>query len=194
MLRTRNTFPYGGATNDTYCIAVFLRACQQNDQCAQAWIERRFRLAVLNWIRRHPCREMVCDCHTEAYYVARTFERLWQTAQKFPLDCMKLPVLLQYMQTCVNAVIVDALRTSAGEAVTSQLTSDPGKVRGNSGEVWHLLQNLLPDPRGQRLAYLLYACGLKPCEIVRRYPQEFGEVEEINRLRRSIMAWLQQYV
>jgi hypothetical protein len=50
------------------------------------------------------------------------------------------------------------------------------------------MHNLLPDARQQRLAYLLFHCGLKPKEIVRAYPEEFGDVQEIIRLRRSIIG------
>lgn len=192
MLHTSNTLPDRGACNDTYCMTMFLRACQQNDMRAQAWIERRFRLAVLNWIRSHPCRDMICDCrHVEADYVARTFEYLWQTAQKIPPEYMKLPALLRYMQTCVNAVIVDALRSSAIEAAALQVAADSSRIEADSNEIWSRLQHMLPDPREQRLAYLLYSCGLKPGEIVCRFPQEFRNVEEINRLRCRILDRLQ---
>ena len=191
MLHTENILHSGGATHDTYCVAMFLRACKQNDQCAQAWIERRFRLAVLNWIRRHPCKKMLCNRHSEAYYVARTFELLWQMVQQFPPECMKLLALLDYMQACVNAVIVDALRTAAVETAALRVAADSSGLQGNSGEIWSRLQHMLPDPREQRLAYLLYSCDLKPREIACRYPQEFGEVEEINRLRCRILEQIQ---
>ncbi len=57
-------------------------------------------------------------------------------------------------------------------------------------EVWEILQRMLPDEREQRVAYLLYHCGLKPREIVRFCPQEFSDVREIYRLRRCIIERL----
>ena len=57
----------------------------------------------------------------------------------------------------------------------------------DSSEVWEILQALLPNGREQRLAYLLYHCGLKPREIVHFYPQEWSDVQEIYRLRRTIL-------
>lgn len=57
-------------------------------------------------------------------------------------------------------------------------------------EVWEVLQTMLPTEPEQRLAYLLFYCGLKSREIVRFCPQEFSDVQEIYRLRRSIMERL----
>ena len=44
--------------------------------------------------------------------------------------------------------------------------------------------------REQRLAYLLFHCGLKPREIVRLRPQEFHNVQDIYRLRCNITEQL----
>jgi non-ribosomal peptide synthetase component F len=57
----------------------------------------------------------------------------------------------------------------------------------DSSEVWEILQALLPNRREQRLAYLLYHCGLGPREIVHCCPQEWSDVQEIYRLRRNIL-------
>ena len=51
-------------------------------------------------------------------------------------------------------------------------------------------QDMLPNERERRLAYLLYHCGLKPREIVRFCPQVWSDVQEIYRLRRNIMERL----
>ncbi len=59
-----------------------------------------------------------------------------------------------------------------------------------SSEVWEVLKTILPNPREQRVAYLLFYCGLKPREIVRLCPQEWSAVYEIYGLRRTIMERL----
>jgi hypothetical protein len=59
-----------------------------------------------------------------------------------------------------------------------------------NGEVWESLHMLLTNPREQRLAYLLFHCGLKPREIIRFCPQEWSDIQEIYRLRRNIMERL----
>jgi hypothetical protein len=57
-------------------------------------------------------------------------------------------------------------------------------------EVWNRLQVLLISERERRLAYLLYHCGLSPREIVRCCPQEWNDVQEIYRLRHTILERL----
>jgi hypothetical protein len=57
----------------------------------------------------------------------------------------------------------------------------------DSSEVWDLLKTILSNAREQRLAYLLFHCGLKPREIVHFCPKEFNDVREVYCLRRTIM-------
>ena len=57
----------------------------------------------------------------------------------------------------------------------------------DNSEVWEILQMILSNPREQRLAYLLFHCGLKPREIIHYCPQEWSNVQEIYRLRRNIL-------
>ncbi len=59
-------------------------------------------------------------------------------------------------------------------------------------DLWQIIQRLIPDEREQRLAYLLFHCGLKPREIVHHLPQEFSDVQEIYRLHRRIIDRLQR--
>jgi hypothetical protein len=103
-----------------------------------------------------------------------------------------LAAALQYLRASLNGAILDMLRAYArpGE-VSLPGPEDPGEplVEDNigNGEVWENLQMILSNPREQRLAYLLFHCGLKPREIMRFCPQEWSDVQEIYRLRRNIM-------
>ncbi len=56
--------------------------------------------------------------------------------------------------------------------------------------VWERLQKDLLNMHEQRLAFLLFHCGLKPREIILRCSQEFYDVCEINRLRLHIIGRL----
>jgi hypothetical protein len=53
----------------------------------------------------------------------------------------------------------------------------------DSDELWEVIASLLPDERTRRVAYLLFHCGLKPREIVHFCPEEFSDVQEIDRRR-----------
>ena len=68
------------------------------------------------------------------------------------------------------------------------------RIQIEAGELWEILQTMLPGQREQRLASLLYHCGLKPREIVRFCPQEWSDVQEIYHLRRSILERLMHNV
>ena len=57
-------------------------------------------------------------------------------------------------------------------------------------EVWEMLRSILSDQRELRLAYIFFQCGLGPREIVRFFPQEFPDMQEIYRLRRRMMECL----
>src|SRR5204862_7956222 len=51
-------------------------------------------------------------------------------------------------------------------------------ARKQNADIWGTLQKVVPEMREQRLAFLLFNCGLKPREIVSHCPQEFCDVQE----------------
>jgi hypothetical protein len=67
---------------------------------------------------------------------------------------------------------------------------DDVEARTESSEIWDLLKTMVSNAREQRLAYLLFNCGLKPREIVRFCPREFSDIDEIYHLRCNLMARL----
>ncbi len=60
-------------------------------------------------------------------------------------------------------------------------------------EIGKLLQSILLNAREQRLAYLLFHCGLRPQEIAHCCSREFSDVDEIHHLRRDMMERLLSY-
>jgi hypothetical protein len=61
----------------------------------------------------------------------------------------------------------------------------------SAGELWKTIQEILPDVRIQRLAYLLFHCDLKPREIIHFCSEEFSDLQEIYRLYQAILEQLQ---
>ncbi len=57
-------------------------------------------------------------------------------------------------------------------------------------KTWHAIEHILANAREQRIAYLLFHCGLTPNEIVHRCPQEFTDLQEVLHLRCSVMKKL----
>ena len=159
------------------------------DQAARVEVEQYLSAVVLAWLRCHPNREAACSFEGKEHYVSLTFERFWQTVVQRQDSCETQASVLACLRASLQGVILETLRVSSTPEVVSSLWSDV-KDHSNSGELWDRLVALLPNQREQRLAYLLYHCGLGPLEIIRFFPQEWRDVQDIYRLRRSILERL----
>jgi len=191
-----NSYRRGETQDIPYCLELFHRAGVQRDDLALEALRQCFSEFVQDWIRRHPQKEVVCRCESEEYYAALAFERFWQAViQRQELEFDTLTAALAYLQASLNGVILDTLRTySQSSKVAFLETADAGEPvvenDENGGTLWEIIQRMLPNEREQRVAYLLFHCGLQPGEIVRDNPQEFSDVQEVARLRRNIIARL----
>jgi DNA-directed RNA polymerase specialized sigma24 family protein len=195
-LRELDNYRRGEPCSDIYGLELLRRATFQSDQEAWEWVQHCYGGMVRGWLRRHPKREVACRLESEENYVAQTFERFWQaTAFNQQVEFSTLAAALQYLRASLHGAILDMLRAYArpGE-VSLPGPGEPGEPLveniTENGEVWEILQMILSNPREQRLAYLLFHCGLKPREIIRFCPQEWSDVQEIYRLRRNIMERL----
>jgi hypothetical protein len=191
-LKEIDNYRRGEPYTDTYGVELLRRATVERDQEAWAWMQHCFSGLALGWLRRHPSREAACRLENEENYVDQAFERFWQaTTSTRKVEFSTLASALRYLHLSLNAAILDTLRAYGRiREVSLPEPGEPGEPYiedvSSSSEVWEMLQTLLPDKREQRLAYLLFHCGLKAREIVRFLPQEWSDVHEIYRLRRSI--------
>jgi hypothetical protein len=192
-LREIENYRKGEPWSDEYGLELLRRATVGGDQEAWAWVQHCFSGLVRSWLRRHPRKETACRLESDENYVAQAFERFWQaTTLTHRVEFHSLAAALHYLRASLNGAIMDTLRAYARPAEVS--LPEPGEawepyqedVR-DSSEVWEVLQTMLPNEHEQRLAYLLFHCGLKSREIVRFRPQEFSDVQEIYRMRRSII-------
>ena len=124
--------------------------------------------------------------------MAQAFERFRQAAAQQQIAFQTLSGAGVYLRASLHGVIVDRLRISSlPREVSSPVPGEVGephlKDQVVSNTAWEVLQALQLSEHEQRLAYLLYHCGLGPREIVRLYPQEWSDVQEISRLRCTIL-------
>jgi hypothetical protein len=195
-LREINGYRRGETQDIPSCLELFHRARVQHDDGALEALRQCFSELERDWIRRHPHKEVVCRFESEEYYAALAFERFWQAVtHRQELEFGTLTAALAYLQASLNGVILDTLRTySQSSKVAFLETDDAGEPAvendENGGTLWEIIQRMLPNEREQRVAYLLFHCGLQPGEIVRGNPQEFSDVQEVARLRRNIIARL----
>lgn len=186
----------GEPCDESYGLELFRRATVECDAEAWVWVQRSFSDTVLAWLRCHSNRAAACCLESEANYVALAFERFWQATTLSQQVAFKtLAAALRYLRASLHGAILDTLRAySRPKEVALPEPGEPGEPfleeQEEASEVWEVLQGMLPSRRERRLGYLLYHCGLKPREIVRFCPQEWHDVQEIYRLRRSILERL----
>ncbi len=181
--------------NEQYYVELFRRAIVQRDLLAREVVQQLFYEKVLCWMRAHPLREATAYFDNEENGVTQTFERFWQAAQTRKLELSTLTAILRYLWVILNGILLDRQRAYSrphGAASTGPGPLGESHMDENTDcvEVWEILQGVLPNAREQRLAYLLFYCGLGPREIALRCSQEFNDEHEIYQLRRNIMARL----
>jgi hypothetical protein len=183
----------GEPYTEIYGLELFQRALLHKDQEAWAWVQHCFGGVVHDWVRRHPQRAVACHLEGEESYVAQAFERFWQaTAYNRQVELRSLTAVLQHLRASVNGAMLDTLRAyqRTGE-VSRPVSGAPGEPSMDyvtcCSELWDIHKSLFSNPREQRLAYLLFHCGLRPREIVQYCSREWSSVQEIYSLRRTIM-------
>jgi hypothetical protein len=190
----------GEPYTERYGLELLHRALMKSDQEAWVWVQQCFGGMALGWVHRHPQRAVACCLESEENYVAQAFERFWQaTACNQRLEFRTLAAALQYLRASVHGAILDTLRTHARPGEVS--LPEPGAAGEPSmedvtfgSELWDILKGLFSNQREQRLAYLLFHCGLKPREIVQFCSPEWSSVQEIYSLRRIIMERVLRHV
>lgn len=188
-------YRYSSPHNDEDVVELFRRAIVQGDQDARAWMQQRLGEVVQGWLRHHPNKEAAFRLNSEEHYMALAFERFWQLTGDQQIECNTLTDALRCLRMSLNGIILDKLRASTRpEAAPSPQSGFPKELPRedvpSSAGVWELLQGVLLNVREQRLAYLLFQCGLGPKEIVQRCSQEFSELCEIHHLRHIILERL----
>lgn len=182
----------GGPSNEAFGLELLHRAILQGDQDAWAGLHQCFDETIRGWLHNHPHREVACRLENEDAYVSLALERFWQATTQQQVVFKTLSGALAYLRASLHGAILDTLRAYLRPREVA--LPEPGEVGEPQVEdqvaglqVWEALQSILPNKREQRLAYLLYHCGLKPREIVRLCPEEWSDVQEIYRLQRNIL-------
>ena len=178
--------PHGGdSSSDEYCLELLRRAILQEDQDAWQVVQQCLSETVRGWLVRHPKRVEACRLDREETYIAKAFARFYQGAVLRKVELSQLHFAMLYLRMSLNSAILDMLRASSRPRNPGDLET-PTRAR----EVWEMLDKMRLSDREQRVAYLLFHCGLGPKDIVRIFPEEFNDVREISLLRCSIIGRL----
>ena len=181
-----------GETPEVAHLELLRYASTSGDLEAWAAFQQSLEETILTWLHEHPGREAACRLQSERHFVALAFERFWQIVVQGQVACETQASVLVYLRASLNGAILETLRVSSRPSAVSERMSAERDLQGHpqSLDIWGWFQARLSSEREGRLAYLLYHCGLEPAEIVRCCPQEWSEVQEVARLRCSILKRL----
>ena len=183
----RTKFQQGLASDPRYCLEIFRQALTQDSQDAWAALHEAYYYMVLGWVKRHPAAKTVEERDSLESFAHEVFERLLIANRKHPVDVSSLGAILTYLHTCVNWVMLDAVRANRREvalegahevvhdddadAVISQLARD---------ELWEVVRQIA-SPRELRLAHALWVEDYRPREIPALLPDDFPDMREVRR-------------
>jgi hypothetical protein len=191
-----NHYHRGVLLSERYYEELLFRAILQGDQGAWKAVQQCLSESMRGWLDRHPKREAACRLHSEETYITQAFARFHQAAILHQVEFSRLPSALQYLRVSLNSTLLDALRASSRPLATLLPKRKPcnSVMSTTKSEVWEMFEKMPLDNREQRLAYLLFHCGLKPKDIVSAFPEESYDVHEISVLRCTIIEQLLDYV
>ncbi len=134
----------------------------------------------------------VCRFDNEEHYFAQAFERFWQTmAERQQLECTALStadILASKSARCTSGYVAVPMRDQKECSVEPPNAGVlHRKDDMNARQWWECMQQLFPDVRERRVAYLVFHCNLSSQDIFCFAPQEFRDVQEIRHLRLHIL-------
>lgn len=189
------------AHDPRYCYELFRRAIVESDQMAWRLLIAQYRPLVTSWVHRH---SYFASCAEDAeFFVNGAFYRLIRAVPparfaSFP----NLKTLLSYLQLCVAGEIMDYARKEENTIpldellVARQMAADDVEAQvaenTHTSQLWELIKEALDDEREIALVYASYVLGLKPRELIRKYPKSFRNVQEVYRLKENVLARLRR--
>jgi DNA-directed RNA polymerase specialized sigma24 family protein len=179
-----------------FCYELFRRALADRDECAWELLYTQYSPLVTGWVKRHPA--FAASGEDPAYFVNRTFEKLWVALTSERFGCFPdLPALLRYLQMCVHSAVVDHLR--GGERAAIGAADDPPPEESGEDEAgadleraefWQAVGSRLHDEKERRVVYGSFVLGLKPREMQSRFPGTFRDVQEVYAIKENVLARL----
>jgi DNA-directed RNA polymerase specialized sigma24 family protein len=205
-----SNYHQGKVSDERYCLEIFRRALVDNDNDSWVALQDQFRANVVFWLRRHSRRREALLVESEQEYVDDTFKRLWQWGynQRTVLDNLaafdvhegfrSLAGALTFLRYCLESLIRDNLRFCARQQQVPLPEYDLPVAAVDEAEVerkelWRVIQMILTREQEMHVIFLLYHEGLKPRDIVQRYPAEFANVQKIYGLTKNAMDRLRRH-
>ena len=187
-----NHYNAGVFLSERYYRELLFRAILQGDHDAWNAVQHCLNEPMRGWMDCHPKREAACRLDNVENYITQAIARFHKAAILQQVDYWRLPSALEYLRVSLNSVLLDAFRDATRPFATlSEKRETCNSVMSTPGsEFWEMLEKMSLDTHKQRMASLLFNCGLRPHDIVQMFPEEFCDEQEISQLRCSIIKQL----
>jgi hypothetical protein len=190
-----------------YCFEIFRRALEDQDQLAWDALYRQFRPMVDGWVNHHP--EFMRRGGETQDFTNSAFRRLSEaiTPSKFS-RFSDLKPLLAYLKACVHSAIVEDARKAGTLGRVADLDAlppglEPAQCAAIDSPVdrmaftaerrealWHAVNSKLQGDGERLVVHCLFELDLKPKTIFERYPDAFGDVSDIYKIRQRVLERL----
>ncbi|MCB0167531.1 MAG: sigma-70 family RNA polymerase sigma factor [Anaerolineae bacterium] len=192
--------------NEAYCLELFRRALNEQDEAAWEIIYHQYHPLVTHWVLHY---NRFADTGEEtAFFVNAVFTRMWQYRRQSHNSRQfdKLGQCLQYLKLCVVSVIEDYLRRKRKDALMAavalndydQSTSETNATSTAERTVWleelkQALAETIQDKRETLVAEESWVYDLPPRQIQTRHPELFPTVADVSQIKRNILRRLQRH-
>jgi hypothetical protein len=187
---------------DTFCFELFRRAVVERVAVAWEAVYDQYQGIVLAWVRRHPLSG--ASAEDDAYWVNRTFDRFWSAVgpERF-VAFPTMAAVLRYLKMCAHSVLMDDVRArhltrleplidQDAEADTTPDTADVVVDALAGSALWDMINAAMQDEAERRVAYCCFVLDLRPREVQAQYPDLFGSVDDVYRIKRNLIDRLRR--
>jgi hypothetical protein len=177
-----------------FCFELLRRALADGVAEAFTHVYRIYERQVRIWVHSHS--RFAQTGESDEYFVSAAWSTFYFAlrGQKFA-GFPSLPQVLAYLKACVHTAIMLYLRDQQ-PAATLALDEHPGLAAAEQPEPFDTAQlaeriaQLLVDPADRLLAHCVFAKDLKPRQIVKAYPGQWGSERDVTvalfRIRRIL--------
>jgi DNA-directed RNA polymerase specialized sigma24 family protein len=189
-----------------YCFELFRRALTKDDQVAWEAIQNQYHGLVLSWLHR-AAGELLVSAE-EDDLTQTIFAKFWVSLRRkegplidsFP----HIGALLKYLNRCTLTTFLDFQTQQQRRAKLQKRLIREGKVNVYADPIPQVVESLqqqekllavrrwvksqITDELEMQLYALLYSEGLKPRDVVARYPQQFPTTADVRRVQARMLA------
>lgn len=182
----------GVPLSERYYGELLFRAIVQGDHDAWNAVQQCLNEPMRGWMDCHPKREAACRLDNVENYITQAIARFHKAAILQQVDYWRLPSALEYLRVSLNSVLLDAMRDATRPLTTllAKRETCDSVMSTPVSDFWEMLEKMSLDTHKQRMAFLLFNCGLRPHDIVQMFPEEFCDEQEISQFRCSIIKQL----